>query len=78
MATTLDLDQLAHRIARYGVDACEPRVMHLARRARTAGVADVAVGILADRSQPEVVRERAFARVVSALEQQRIRHLAAA
>ena len=45
----------------------ESHLRALARRARELGVAPVLAGVLADRHAPEVVRARAFSRIVAAL-----------
>jgi hypothetical protein len=76
--TPQELDRLAHRIANDGIAAHEPFVQHVARRAATFGLAPTPTAILADRTAPPVVRERAFARVVEAFERERQRSLLAA
>jgi len=76
--TPQELDRLAHRISHDGIIAHELFVQHIARRAAAFGVAPTPTAILADRSAPPVARERAFARVVAALERERQRSLLAA
>jgi hypothetical protein len=76
--TAHELDRLAHRIAADGIVAHEPAVQHVARRAVALGVAPTPTAILADRTAPPIARERAFARVVAALERERQRSLLAA
>jgi len=67
--TTYDqqLARLGEAIAAEGVGRFEAEVAAAAARARRSNVAHVAAGVLADRSAPEVVRERAFALVCLAL-----------
>lgn len=60
-------DTLAHQWAEGTTPAVDSRLQTLARCARAHSVETVAVRVLADRSQPEVARARAFARVVGAL-----------
>jgi hypothetical protein len=71
------LDRLAHLIARDGITHHEVAVGRIARRAAAFGLAPTATSVLADRAAAPVVRERAFARVVAALERERVRALAA-
>lgn len=65
------LTRLAHQIARDGLTAHEASIARVVRQATTFGVAPTPVGILGDRTAPPVTRERAFARVVAALERER-------
>jgi hypothetical protein len=76
--TPRDLDRLAHRIADDGIAVHEALVQQVARRAAAFGVAPTPTAILADRTAPPVARERAFGRVVAALERERRRGLLAA
>jgi hypothetical protein len=69
--STAHLDRLAHRIAQDGMTAHEAAVELVVRQAAAFGIAPTPVGILADRTAPPVARERAFARVVAALERER-------
>jgi hypothetical protein len=71
--TPQELDRLAHRIADDGIAAHEPFVQHIARHAIAFGLAPTPTTILADQTAPSVVRERAFAHVVAALERERHR-----
>ena len=43
-------------------------VRDVVRSARAAGLSDVLIGVLADPSQPEVARLRAFGRLTAALD----------
>jgi hypothetical protein len=54
-------------VARGGAQSVEGHLRALARRARELHVAVVPASVLADRHAPEVVRARAFSRVVVAL-----------
>lgn len=58
---------LGHLVARHGIDRVEVQVADLCRTASLHGVASTATTILADRQQPEVARERALGRVLTAL-----------
>jgi hypothetical protein len=69
--TPAHLDRLAHRIARDGITAHEAAVARVVRQAATFGLAPTRVGVLGDRTAPAVTRERAFARVIAALERER-------
>jgi hypothetical protein len=59
--------ELGHRIDECGLAAVSGDVRSLISMARHQGVALVAAGVLADPTQPEPARVRAFAHVVSAL-----------
>jgi hypothetical protein len=61
-----DLDTLAHQIATFGIDRYETEVQAFASSAYRRGIAPTLVGILADRANPAVARERAFARLTQA------------
>ena len=63
----IDFDELAWTVAADGPTAHEGELARLATRARAVGVAGVAVQIVADRTAPPVVRQRAMANVVAAL-----------
>jgi hypothetical protein len=54
-------------IARHGITGAGMDVLLLAHDARDLGVDDVVIDVLIDEAAPAVVRERAFARVASAL-----------
>ena len=58
---------LGTELARDGAQSVEGHLRALARRARELNIAVVPASVLADRHAPEVVRARAFARVVVAL-----------
>lgn len=62
-----DLDILAHHIATFGIDKYEDEVLALAASAYRRGVGPTLVGILADPTNPTVARERAFARLATAV-----------
>lgn len=72
------LDQLAFDIARDGIAAHEAAVTQVVRHASAFAAASQATTILADRTQPAVARERAFARVVAGVSRRRERDLTAA
>lgn len=63
----VSVDDLLHRISTDGFAAHEHHVEHFARRLMSAGHALNLSRIMLDRSAAPVVRERAFARAVSAL-----------
>jgi len=63
----LDLDELAHGIARCGITSFEPAVQAVAAAAERAGACSVLVTLLADQDSPRVARERAFGRLASVL-----------
>ena len=72
MATTMGLgrDQyfdLARDLEQDGFRGHELTIRQVANSARAAGVSPVIVAILADPSEPEVARLRAFGRVAAAL-----------
>jgi hypothetical protein len=58
---------VGQRIDEHGLTAAAREVDALVAVARTLGIASVAVDVLADDTQPEPARYRAFARTVSAL-----------
>jgi hypothetical protein len=60
-------DFVAHRVDAEGLGPLSAEVDALVEIARTAGVVPVVTAILADASQPEPARTRAFGRVVEAL-----------
>ncbi|HVR32746.1 MAG TPA: hypothetical protein VMS74_08550 [Acidimicrobiia bacterium] len=62
-----DLDILAHHIATFGIDKYEDEVLAFAASAYRRGVGPTLVGILADQTNPTVARERAFARLATAV-----------
>jgi hypothetical protein len=62
-----DLERLARAVAEEGPTAHEEALVALARRALGAGVDPVLCRILVDRSEPAVVRQRAFGRVALGL-----------
>ncbi len=59
--------RMGERIAQDGIDAAGMDLLLLAHDARDHGVDDVIITALVDEVAPAVVRERAFARVASAL-----------
>jgi len=63
-----ELDTLAHDIARYGIDRYEDEVRIFADSAFRRGIAPALAGILADTSNPSIVRERAFGRLSAAVQ----------
>ena len=64
---TIDIDQLAWVVAADGPDAHHGALVALARRARSAGIAGVAAGVLADPTAPAVARQRALGVVATEL-----------
>jgi hypothetical protein len=61
------ITHLSTHIAEHGTAAVERDLRQLARYARRHGVAVDAARLMADRASPQVVRQRAFAVVCSAL-----------
>jgi hypothetical protein len=61
------LPNLAWALSSDGLDAHEVSIRQVVSWARAAGVSPVLVGILADPSEPEVARLRAFGRIATAL-----------
>jgi len=61
------LDRLAHRIAADGLAAHETAVVRIAAAGHEAGVHPAVIETLVDRSVAEVMRLRAFARVMAAI-----------
>jgi hypothetical protein len=59
---------LADRLATHGPRAVEGELVRLVEHARRHRVTPVLLTILADPDQPDVARERAFGRIVAALE----------
>jgi hypothetical protein len=62
-----DLEQLAFDLDRRGFAAREAAVGQVVHLAKTYGVGGAAVGVLADPTEPEVARMRAFGVVAAAL-----------
>jgi hypothetical protein len=62
-----DLTDLAWDLASEGFDGREHAVRQVVRTARAAGLPSTLVGIVADPTQPEVARLRAFGRVAALL-----------
>ena len=63
------ISDLAERVATLGPAAVEPELQRFIREARRHNATLMLVAILADRTQPEVVRQRAFGRLHAELEQ---------
>lgn len=59
----IDATTLAHLIDTRGLTAVEPHVTSVVSIARRRGLVTASVDVLADRSQPEIARLRALARV---------------
>lgn len=57
------LDRLAAAVANDGVDAIGPALGRLITAARQAGIDSPSLAVLADPTRPEVLRQRAFAKV---------------
>ena len=65
--TNAYVTHLSIHIAEHGTAAVERDLVQLARHARRNGVAVEASTLMIDRASPQVVRQRAFAVVCSAL-----------
>ena len=61
------LDHLAHELADRGIDAVEPALIEIVGLAQAAGVASVALSVLADPAEPAIARARAFGMVATDL-----------
>jgi len=59
--------ELAHDVAEHGIDSVEGAVADVCASARRRGLESTCVGILADRREPAVARERALGHVLVAL-----------
>jgi len=64
---TAYITHLSTHIAEHGTAAVERDLMQLARYARRHCLAVDAAGVMVDRASPQIVRQRAFAVVCSAL-----------
>ena len=64
---SLDLEQLAFDLDRSGFPGREPVIRQMVHLARMYNVGGAAVGVLADETEPEVARMRAFGIVATAL-----------
>ena len=62
------ITHLSTHIAEHGTAAVERDLLQLARYARRHCVAVDAAGVMVDRASPQIVRQRAFAVVASALD----------
>ncbi|NDL60573.1 hypothetical protein [Phytoactinopolyspora mesophila] len=60
-----EMDGLAHRVAELGPDAVGPELAELAWLAAIEGVEPFLLAVMCDPREPEVVRQRAFARVAA-------------
>jgi hypothetical protein len=58
---------LSWDLANDGFEGREPSIRRVARSARAAGVSPILVDVLADPSEPEVARLRAFGLIATAL-----------
>jgi len=65
--TELDLDELAHDIARCGIASFEPSVHAVAEAAVLLGACPTLVALLLDQTAAGVVRERAFGHVATTI-----------
>jgi hypothetical protein len=65
--TASQLNELARAIDSDGLALHQDAAEAVARQARDSGVRSSLVGVLADRSNPAPVRERAFGKVVNLL-----------
>jgi len=64
---TEQIDQIAIHVSRYGIERSEPQLRRLATLARTFQVEPAISSLLTDTSAADVVRSRAFSRVVVGL-----------
>jgi hypothetical protein len=64
---TVDLDDLAYRLASTGPVELEAELARFARYALAAGASPLLVAILGDQRQPDVARQRAFGRIACEL-----------
>jgi hypothetical protein len=62
------IDELAHAVVADGVAAHAAALNQLVAVAYAAGVSTTLIGIVGDRTQPEVARLRALGRILAALE----------
>jgi hypothetical protein len=62
------ITHLSTHIAEHGTSAVERDLLQLARYARRHLIAVDAAGVMVDRASPQIVRQRAFAVVTSALD----------
>ncbi len=63
----MDSTLLLDRISRFGIARSEAELAQLARMANRLGVAPAIAGVLTDTEAPDIVRERAAARVAVAV-----------
>jgi hypothetical protein len=66
-AVPVNLEQLAFDLDRSGFAGREPVIRQVVHLARMYNVGGAAVGVLADQTEPEVARMRAFGIVATAL-----------
>ena len=59
--------ELAHHVAEHGIGSIEGPVADVCASARRRGLESTCVGILADRQEPAVARERALGHVLMTL-----------
>lgn len=64
---TEQLDRITTHVERYGIDRSERQLRMLAALAQTYHVLPAIVSLLTDRAAPDVVRSRAFSRIVVGL-----------
>ena len=62
------ITHLSTHIAEHGTSAVERELLQLARYARRHSIAVDAAGVMVDRASPQIVRQRAFAVVTSAVD----------
>ena len=62
------ITHLSTHVAEHGTAAVERDLLQLARYARRHCIAVDAAGVMVDRASPQIVRQRAFAVVSSALD----------
>lgn len=64
---TTQLENLGWDLATSGIESLEAEVSQVVAHARRAGIASVAVSVLADLNQPAPARERAFSLVAASI-----------
>lgn len=62
-----ELDRIVTHVARHGIAGSEPQLRRIAALATSAAVQPAIASLLTDEGAPDVVRSRAFARVVAGL-----------
>jgi hypothetical protein len=63
-----EFEDLAHRLAANGPAAVEHELRRFLGQARERGATPLLVAILADADEPDIVRQRAFGRILTELQ----------